>query len=69
MALAHRAAALLRGYPPALAWSMRTGAPDTSGDLLRAVEAFDKVLEINPHHERAKEARERLAGRGVLQTL
>ncbi len=39
------------------------------GDLPRAAEAFNKVLELHPHHERAKEARDRLAGRGVIQTL
>jgi tetratricopeptide (TPR) repeat protein len=39
------------------------------GDLPRAAEAYDRVLELNPHHERAKEARKRLVGRGVEQTL
>jgi tetratricopeptide (TPR) repeat protein len=39
------------------------------GDTRRAAEAFDRVLSINPHHERAKEARERLVGRGINQTL
>lgn len=39
------------------------------GDVARAAEAYDRVLTINPHHEQAKEARERLAGRGINQTL
>ena len=39
------------------------------GDLPRAAEAYNRVLELNPHHERAKEARDRLAGQGVIQTL
>lgn len=39
------------------------------GDTTRAAEAFDRVLEINPHHERAIEARKRLSGRGTDQTL
>jgi tetratricopeptide (TPR) repeat protein len=39
------------------------------GDTARAAEAFDRVLEIHPHHERAREARARLIGRGVNETL
>lgn len=39
------------------------------GDYQRAAQAFDRTLELNPHHEPATEARERLAGRGVDQTL
>ncbi len=39
------------------------------GDMPRAAEAFDRVLEINPHHERAIEARKWLSGQGVEQTL
>jgi len=39
------------------------------GDLQRAADAYDLVLDLNPHHERAKEARERLAGLGIGQTL
>jgi tetratricopeptide (TPR) repeat protein len=39
------------------------------GDLRRAAEAFDRVLDINPHHEGATEARKRLEGRGINQTL
>ena len=39
------------------------------GDVPRAAEAFDRALELNPHHQPAKEARARLAGRGVDQTL
>lgn len=39
------------------------------GDYPRAVEAFDSVLEINPNHERAIEARKRLTGRGINETL
>lgn len=39
------------------------------GDLPRAVQAFDRTLELNPHHEPATEARKRLEGRGVDQTL
>lgn len=39
------------------------------GDTPRAAQAFDSVLMLNPHHERAKEARERLVGRGIDQTL
>lgn len=39
------------------------------GDYDRAARAFDQVLEMNPHHEHAKSARERLAGRGGPQTL
>ncbi|MEP1613905.1 MAG: tetratricopeptide repeat protein [Roseobacter sp.] len=39
------------------------------GDTTRAAQAFGQVLEVNPHHKRAKEARERLVGRGIDQTL
>ena len=39
------------------------------GDLERAAEAFDRVLAIHPNHEQAKEARERLVGRGIADTL
>ncbi len=39
------------------------------GDTARAAQAFDRVLEIHPFHERALEARERLIGRGVNETL
>ncbi len=39
------------------------------GDDARAAEAYDRVLVINPHHVQAKEARDRLAGRGINQTL
>ena len=39
------------------------------GDLDRAAQAFDAVLELHPHHEHAKAARERLGGRGIGQTL
>ena len=39
------------------------------GDLQRAADAYDLVLDLNPHHERAKEARKRLAGLGIGQTL
>ena len=39
------------------------------GDLQRAADAYDLVLDLNPHHERAKEARDRLAGLGIGQTL
>ena len=39
------------------------------GDYDRAAKAFDQVLEMHPHHEHAKSARERLAGRGGPQTL
>jgi tetratricopeptide (TPR) repeat protein len=39
------------------------------GDLDRAAELFDRVLSLHPHHEPAKEARDRLAGRGIGQTL
>ncbi|MEE4186926.1 MAG: tetratricopeptide repeat protein, partial [Roseobacter sp.] len=39
------------------------------GDLARAAEAYDRVLALHPHHEQAKEAKERLAGQGIGQTL
>lgn len=39
------------------------------GDLERAARAFDQALALNPHHEHAKAARERLAGSGIGQTL
>jgi tetratricopeptide (TPR) repeat protein len=39
------------------------------GDTRRAAEAFDRVLSINPHHEPAQQARERLVGQGINQTL
>jgi tetratricopeptide (TPR) repeat protein len=39
------------------------------GDLQRAAQAYDLVLDLNPHHERAKEAKKRLAGLGIGQTL
>jgi len=37
------------------------------GNLSAAVELFDRALDINPHHEPAKEARARLAGQGMGQ--
>ncbi|WP_282129663.1 tetratricopeptide repeat protein [Roseobacter litoralis] len=39
------------------------------GDLERSATAFDRVLELNPHHERAKAAKEQLAVQGLGQTL
>ncbi|MEM9575946.1 MAG: tetratricopeptide repeat protein [Pseudomonadota bacterium] len=39
------------------------------GDTARAAEAFDRVLDIHPNHARAKEARKRLIGRGINETL
>ena len=39
------------------------------GDYARAARAFDEVLQLNPHHEHAKSALDRLAGRGGPQTL
>ena len=39
------------------------------GDLERAARAYDQALALNPHHEHAKAARERLAGSGIGQTL
>ena len=39
------------------------------GDMPRAAEAFDRVLIIHPNHERAIEARKRLVGRGINETL
>lgn len=39
------------------------------GDFDRAAKAFEQVLALHPHHEHAKSARERLAGRGGSQTL
>lgn len=39
------------------------------GDLERASSAFDRVLELNPHHKGANEAQERLAVQGLGQTL
>lgn len=39
------------------------------GDTARAAQAFDRVLEMHPHHEQAKAARARLSGRGIDQTL
>ncbi len=39
------------------------------GDTQRAAEAFDRVLELNPHHEHAKAAREQLRSRGIGRSL
>lgn len=39
------------------------------GNLQRASEAYDRVLALHPHHEQAREAKERLAGQGIDQTL
>lgn len=39
------------------------------GNLQRAAEAYDRVLALHPHHERAKEAKARLVGQGIEQTL
>ncbi len=39
------------------------------GDLQRAAQAYDLVLDLHPHHEQAKEAKKRLAGQGIDQTL
>ena len=39
------------------------------GNLQRAAEAYDRVLALHPHHEQAKEAKKRLAGQGIDQTL
>ena len=38
-------------------------------DMESAASAFDRVLELNPHHKRAKEAKDRLAVQGLGQTL
>lgn len=39
------------------------------GDLQRAANAYDKVLELNPHHENAKSAKDALEARGIGRTL
>lgn len=39
------------------------------GDLERAAEIYQRVLELHPHHEHAKAAAEQLEGRGIGRTL
>ena len=39
------------------------------GDYDLAARAFDRVLELNPHHEQAKAAKEQLQKRGIGRTL